>query len=130
LKTLYVIFIAASAVFLVLSPIGLLIGISIHDLQSDVQKRQAELLTIEEKIEEQKQTLQTLADKKEAQEKDIFALRKDLRTQQEVLQAQQVQIDKGNALSQQLWPSLLRDMAASAMTNERMKSLLVSHGYK
>jgi hypothetical protein len=130
LKILYAIFIAASAVFLALSPIGLLIGISIHDLQSDVQKRQAELQTIEEKIEQQKQAIQALADKKEAQEKAIFALRKDLQSQQEVLQAQQVQIDKGNALSQQLWPNLLRDIAASAVTNERMKSLLVSHGYK
>ncbi len=130
LKTLYIIFIAASAVFLVLSPIGLLIGISIHDLQSEVQKRQAELQTIEEKIEQQKQALQTVAEKKESQEKAIFVLRKDLRGQEEALQAQQIQIDKGNAINQQLWPNLLRDMAASAVTNERMKSLLISHGYK
>jgi len=108
----------------------MLIGFSIHDLQSDVQKREAELQTLDEKIEGQKQALQADEEKKMKQEKAIDALRKDLQNQQQALQVQQAQIDKGNALSQQLWPSLIRDMAASALTNERMRGLLTDHGFK
>ena len=130
MKILYAIFIAASAVFLALSPIGMLIGFSIHDLQADVQKREAELQPLDEKIEAQKQALQAIEEKKVAQEKANDALRKDLQNQQQALQVQQAQIEKGNVLSQQLWPNLIRDMAASALTNERMRGLLNAHGFK
>jgi Na+-translocating ferredoxin:NAD+ oxidoreductase RnfG subunit len=48
---------------------------------------------------------------------------------QAAIQAQQVLINKG-ALSQQIGANLVREMAATAKTDERMKQLLLDNGYK
>jgi len=129
LKILYAIFIAASAVFLVLSPIGLMIGLSIHRLQAEAQLQEADLQALEAKIEDQKQDLQTLAEKKEAQEKSISTLRKTLVEQQKAVQLQQAQMDKANSVVQQVAPNLLRDMATVATRDDRMKELLTERGF-
>ncbi len=128
MKILYIIFVAASAVFLALSPVGFFIAFSIHDLQGDVQKREAELQMLDEKVEAQKQALQGLAERKETQEKAMDVIRKDLQEQEEALRAQQILIDKGNALSQQVGPNLLRDMTLLANKDERIRDLLANHG--
>ena len=47
---------------------------------------------------------------------------------QEAVQAQQALINKG-ALSQQIGVNLLREMAAAARTDERMRQLLQDNGY-
>jgi hypothetical protein len=50
------------------------------------------------------------------------------RTLQAEVQAQQVIINKG-ALSQQIGANLLREMAAVAPTDEKMRKLLQNSGY-
>ncbi len=47
---------------------------------------------------------------------------------QEAVQAQQAIINKG-ALSQQIGTNLLREMAAAAQTDEKMRQLLQDSGY-
>jgi Na+-translocating ferredoxin:NAD+ oxidoreductase RnfG subunit len=47
---------------------------------------------------------------------------------QEAVQAQQAMINKG-ALSQQIGANLLREMAAAAQTDEKMRQLLKDNGY-
>lgn len=54
---------------------------------------------------------------------------KALQAQQQVLQEQQQEINAGNQISQQIGPSLLRDMAAVSVKNTKMKDLLAKHGY-
>lgn len=44
------------------------------------------------------------------------------------MQAQQVVVNKG-ALSQQITGNLLREMAAAAQTDEKMRQLLADNGY-
>ena len=56
----------------------------------------------------------------------VFA--RENRKLQEVLQAQQAIINKG-ALSQQIGANLLREMAAVAQTDEKMRQLLRESGY-
>lgn len=56
----------------------------------------------------------------------VFA--RENRKLQETLQAQQVIINKGT-LSQQLGANLLREMAAVAQTDDRMRTLLQENGY-
>ncbi|HEY5036708.1 MAG TPA: hypothetical protein VII74_06205 [Chthoniobacterales bacterium] len=57
----------------------------------------------------------------------VFA-RQNQKLQADV-QAQQVTINKG-ALSQQIGGNLVREMAAVAKTDDRMKQLLQDNGYK
>ncbi len=57
----------------------------------------------------------------------IFFAQENQKLQAEV-QAQQVLINKG-ALSQQIGANLLREMAATAQTDEKMKQLLHDNGY-
>lgn len=47
---------------------------------------------------------------------------------QAALQAQQVVVNKG-ALSQQIASNLLREMAAAAQSDEKMRQLLADNGY-
>lgn len=47
---------------------------------------------------------------------------------QKAVQAQQAIINKG-ALSQQIGTNLLREMAAAAQTDEKMRQLLAASGY-
>ncbi len=56
----------------------------------------------------------------------VFA--RENRKLQETLQAQQVIINKGT-LSQQLGTNLLREMAAVAQTDDKMRQLLQDNGY-
>jgi hypothetical protein len=53
----------------------------------------------------------------------------EVQKQQQALQVQQGQINKGNEISQQIGPSLLRDMATVSVKDEKMKELLAKHGY-
>lgn len=57
-------------------------------------------------------------------------LQGDVQKQQQELQAQQEVINKGNAISQQVGPNILRDMAVSSLKNEKMRALLDKYGYK
>ena len=57
------------------------------------------------------------------------SLQIEVQKQQTALQAQQEEINAGNAISQKIGPALLQDMAASSVKNEKMKSLLSKHGY-
>lgn len=57
------------------------------------------------------------------------SLQNDVQTQQGLLQAQQEEINRGNAISQQVGPALLRDMAVASTKNEKMKALLAANGY-
>ena len=56
-------------------------------------------------------------------------LQGELQRQQQRLQKQQEQINAGNVISQQLGPSILRDMAMVSVENKAMKDLLSKHGY-
>jgi predicted PurR-regulated permease PerM len=56
-------------------------------------------------------------------------LQNDIQTQQSEYQKQQDEINRGNAISQQVGPALLQDMAASSTKNEKMKQLLAANGY-
>jgi len=56
-------------------------------------------------------------------------LQNDIQTQQGLYQKQQDEINRGNAISQQVGPALLRDMAVSSTKNEKMKQLLAANGY-
>ena len=56
-------------------------------------------------------------------------LQNEIQAQQVKLQQQQEEINKGTAISQQVGPNLLRDMAVSSTKNEKMKALLAKHGY-
>ena len=56
-------------------------------------------------------------------------LQLEVQKQQQDLQAQQQVIEKGNAISQQVGPNILRDMAVSSLKNDKMKALLAKHGY-
>ena len=56
-------------------------------------------------------------------------LQNEVQAQQAKLQQQQDEINKGNAISQQVGPNLLRDMAVSSTKDEKMKALLSKHGY-
>ena len=53
----------------------------------------------------------------------------EVQQQQQQFQAQQEQINAGNAISQQVGPNLLRDMAISSIKNDKMKGVLTKHGY-
>ena len=53
----------------------------------------------------------------------------EVQKQQQTMQTQQEQINAGNAISQQVGPNLLRDMAISSTKNEKMKGVLSKHGY-
>lgn len=57
------------------------------------------------------------------------SLQNDVQAQQVKLQQQQEDINKGTAISQQVGPNLLRDMAVASTKNENMKKLLATHGY-
>jgi hypothetical protein len=57
------------------------------------------------------------------------SLQDQIRKQQQELQAQQDQINKGNAISNDVGPKLLRDMAVVSIKDEKMKELLAKHGY-
>ncbi len=56
----------------------------------------------------------------------VFA--RENRKLQQSIQEQQVIINKGN-LSQQIGTNLLREMAAVAQTNEKMRALLQENGF-
>ncbi len=56
----------------------------------------------------------------------VFA--RENRKLQEIVQAQQAIINKGN-LSQQIGTNLLREMAAVAQTDEKMRALLQENGF-
>ncbi|EDY20185.1 hypothetical protein CfE428DRAFT_2109 [Chthoniobacter flavus Ellin428] len=56
-------------------------------------------------------------------------LQNDIQTQQGIYQRQQEEINRGNSISQQVGPALLRDMAVSSTKNEKMKQLLAANGY-
>jgi hypothetical protein len=56
-------------------------------------------------------------------------LQNDIQAQQVEFQKQQDEINRGNAISQQVGPALLQDMAASSTKNEKMKQLLAANGY-
>ena len=58
----------------------------------------------------------------------VIAFAHENRKLQAQLQAQQVVVNKG-ALSQQIAANLLREMAAVAQTDEKMRQLLVDNGY-
>jgi hypothetical protein len=57
-------------------------------------------------------------------------LQADVQAQQTVLQQQQEEINRGNSISQQVGPALLRDMAVASTKNEKMKALLAANGYQ
>jgi hypothetical protein len=57
-------------------------------------------------------------------------LQTDVQGVQVKLQQQQEEINKGNAISQQVGPALLRDMAVVSTKDEAMKKLLATHGYE
>jgi len=52
-----------------------------------------------------------------------------LQVKQQELQVQQEQINTANAITQQVGPALLRDMAAASLNNEKIKKILTNHGY-
>ncbi|RYD83471.1 MAG: hypothetical protein EOP84_07840 [Verrucomicrobiaceae bacterium] len=56
-------------------------------------------------------------------------LQAELSKQQQQLQTQQEQINAGNVISQQVGPSILRDMATVSVEDQAMKDLLAKHGY-
>ncbi len=56
-------------------------------------------------------------------------LQNDIQVQQAEYQKQQDEINRGNVISQQVGPALLRDMAVASTKNEKMKALLASNGY-
>jgi len=57
-------------------------------------------------------------------------LQNEVQAQQVELQKQQEEINKGTAISQQVGPNLLRDMAVASTKNEKMKQLLAKNGYQ
>ena len=129
MKITYYISVAVSALFLILSTIVLVMGISNQSLQIDVQNQQGALQTLDEKEEDQRRALQTLDEKEEKLQQALQAQRKEIQKKQQTLQEQEEKIKTGNQISQQIGPNLLRDMAASAVKNEKMKALLAKHGY-
>ena len=56
-------------------------------------------------------------------------LQAEIQKQQQEVQKQQEQINKGNAISNDIGPKLLRDMAVVSIKDEKMKELLAKHGY-
>lgn len=56
-------------------------------------------------------------------------LQTDVQAQQAEYQKQQDEINRGNSISQQVGPALLRDMAVASTKNEKMKQLLAGNGY-
>jgi hypothetical protein len=56
-------------------------------------------------------------------------LQNEVQAQQAELQKQQEDINRGNSISQQVGPALLRDMAVASTKDEKMKSLLAANGY-
>lgn len=60
---------------------------------------------------------------------EIQGQQKEIQKQQAEIQKQQEEINKGNSISQQVGPNLLRDMAVASLKNEKMKTLLGKHGY-
>jgi hypothetical protein len=57
------------------------------------------------------------------------SLQNEIQKQQQALQAQQEPINAGSQISTTVGPNLLKDMATSAVKNDKMKSLLAKHGY-
>lgn len=57
------------------------------------------------------------------------SVQQEIQKQQTQLQGQQETINSGQAISQQIGPNLLRDMAEAAVTDPPMKALLAKHGY-
>ena len=56
-------------------------------------------------------------------------LQAEIQKQQQEVQKQQEQINKGNAISNDIGPKLLREMAVVSIKDEKMKELLAKHGY-
>lgn len=54
---------------------------------------------------------------------------KALQVQQRELQTQQEQINAGQTINQQVGPAVLQEMAAVSTKDEKMKELLLRHGY-
>lgn len=57
------------------------------------------------------------------------SLQLEVQKQQQKLQEQQAEIQKGDTFSRQIGPALLQEMAQVSVKNEKMKALLGKHGY-
>jgi len=75
------------------------------------------------------QALQNLEERKERQEEANDSLRQEMMQKQMAIQSQQEQISQGTAIAQQIAPYLLHDMAEASLKDERMRQLLIKHGY-
>ena len=90
------------------SGLCLVLGIWLFFVSSSNQSLQGDLQKLQQEMQDQQQLVQG---------------------KQQQYQVQQGQISEGNAISQQVGPALLRDMAALSVKNEKMKTLLAKHGY-
>ena len=86
----------------------LVLGIWLFVLGGKSQGLQSELQKLQQEAQNQQQILQE---------------------KQQKLQVQKATVDRGTAISEQVGPALLRDMATLSLKNEKLKNLLAKHGY-
>jgi hypothetical protein len=58
------------------------------------------------------------------------SLQAEVQKKQDDVRRQQEEINKGAQIAQQVGPALLKDMAQSAVKNEKMRELLKKNGYE
>jgi len=129
MKFPYAISVVATISFAAFGVASLLLDLKVRDLRIDVATQEQQVHAVEAQIAELTQSLQAIDEKREALEQANDASRKKMLQQQTALQTQQEQINRGTQLAQQVEPNLLHDLAAASLKNEKLKGLLVKHGY-
>ena len=121
--------IIAAVLFVALGIASLLLDMALRDLRIRVDAEEGQVHATEARMTEQMQTLQGLEKEREALEQENEGWRRKVAQQQSALETQQEQINQAMQITQQVAPNLLHDLAAAAVKNEKIRSLLANHGY-
>jgi Skp family chaperone for outer membrane proteins len=108
---------------------ALLFDASLRTLRIEIGVQEQQVQASETHLVEQTRALQSLDEQREAQEQSNEILRRKVAQQQAALQAQQEQIAQATQVVQQVGPNLLRDLAAVAGKDEKIRALLIAYGY-
>jgi predicted Holliday junction resolvase-like endonuclease len=129
MKLPFAIAVTATISFVAFGVVSLLLAFQVRDLRINVAAQEQQVHETEARIAELMQSLQASDERKEAQDEANDLVRKKVIQQQTAIQRQQEQINRGTQLAQQVEPNLIHDLAGASVKNEKLKGLLIKHGY-